>query len=190
VNIDNVIMQLRNYVPAFHGNVAGAGEFSNGLPLSANLPLPAAYVIPDSDEILETINSLNPLQYVKETIVVYIEIDNTADRRGQTSADQVESLKYAVHAALLNWKDPNDFSRNPRGLYFGGANRAQMDGARLYWEMKYYRTIQLTGADGFIPPNGDLNEIDLIDSSENILASATNLQNAATYCFTSRISTE
>jgi hypothetical protein len=165
VNLDTVITQLKTYVPLLGGRVGGAADFDIGVesviaitdPVTGKLAYPAAVVMPLEDDSPATADLTGLFQTVTETIGVVVEFDATADRRGQGGVSQVEAMKYAIFAALLNWHiDPG---RGSRGLYYAGGSLLTFDRARLFWEYRFSFDATITDADGFIPAGDPLVDI-------------------------------
>ena len=157
MNLDPVIAQLRTYCPLLGGRIGGAADFDTGTedviaftdPATGALAYPAAVVIPLDDEAedIDPVPGPQLNQTVTERIGVIVEFDSSADRRGQSGADQVQAMKYAVHAALLNWNPSPGQSVN--GLRYAGGRLLKMDRARLFWQLDYSLQVLLTDADGF-----------------------------------------
>ncbi len=167
MDLNAAIMQLRRQAPIFggdpitgkNGRVAGAADFAQAIEDQAWMDLPAAYVIPldeDSDE-----NPPGPGldQHITERIGVIVELDNTADRRGQAPAAQLHDVRTAVFAALLNWRiDPVSAAQ---GLAYGGGRLLQLDRARLFFQWEFTLHRLLTDADGWQEPTPDFAEVDV-----------------------------
>ncbi|NOG69810.1 hypothetical protein [Roseicella sp. DB1501] len=150
MNIPAIIQQLRTYCPTLKV-VGGAADYERASRDTFG-QVPAAYVIPRADDASPNEDQTQLQQRVLESFGVILVLDNTPDRRGQTSTTSVESMKYEVHGALLNWRmDP---TRTARGLWYDGGHMVDLDGARLFWEMVYTSEIFITEADGF-QPDGD-----------------------------------
>ena len=157
MNLDQVINQLRAYCPALGGRIAGAADFDVGTETTlaftsptGKLIYPAAVVVPLDDDaspnIVSTIET-GLIQTVTETIGVIVEFDATADRRGQGGVSQVEAMKYALFAALLNWHiDPG---RSSLGIYYAGGSLLAFDRARLFWEFRFSFDALISDGDGF-----------------------------------------
>jgi len=154
VNLDLVITQLRAYCPALLA-VAGVADFDTGMktvvaisdPGTGALIYPVAVVMPLDDEADPNDTLAGLSQVVTETIGVIVEFDASADRRGQGGVSQVETMKYALFRALLNWQV--DGTRAARGLYYGGGELLEFDRARLFWQFRFSHDATITEADGF-----------------------------------------
>lgn len=159
MDISKVITQLRTYCPSLK-LVGGSADFSTGLESVVNpTQLPAAFIIPDGDEADANQLSNALLQHVRERIQIVVEFDNSADRRGYGSANQVDAMKYAIFAALLNWRiDP---THAQRGLEYDGCEFIAMDRGRLWYGFRFSQELTISTADGFQETGVDLTEIDI-----------------------------
>lgn len=160
MNIDQVITQLKTYTKAFNhdggAQVAGAAEAAQVID-KAWLARPAAYVIPLDDGAEENV-SLNGLdQNVEETIAIIVDLDNTADQRGQKASATVEQARADLFSCLLNWMP--DGSNAARGFSYAGGHLIQIDRERLHWEFRFSLKILITDADGWQQPAEPITEI-------------------------------
>lgn len=175
MDVNAVITQLRQNCPVFEGRIGGAAEYQNGLMLSANLTMPAAYVIPDGDSASGN-DMLNGVwQTVTERVSVFVMVSNV-ERRGQTSVTSINDIRTQVWACLLNWRNMSDPQFAPRGLEYAGAGLTAMDGDRLIYEFKFTRTIQISVDDGWQIPGDPLVEVDLNDTNAPLTATVTGFQ--------------
>jgi hypothetical protein len=161
MNLDSVITQIRTYCASFGTRVGGAADFAKGIETTVNMDLPSCYVLPleDSAGENEFLNGL--LQHVNERVAIVIEIDNSSDRRGQGSSDQIEAFKYEIFSAILNWRiDPD---RAVRGIQYDSGRLIDFDRARLFWQFEFSLNVTIDDDDGFQVPNVPLTEIDFQD---------------------------
>ena len=154
MNIENVVAQVKTYVPAFGGRVSGAADFASGLETVVNMALPAAFVLALEDDATENDTWPGLQQAVTERIGVVIQFDNTtgsdADARtGFAGIDQVYPMRAAVFSALLSWLPPDQVGRAARGLAYGGGRMLTFDRARLFWQFEFTLETTITDADGF-----------------------------------------
>lgn len=166
MNVDAVIMRLRDLCPVFEQRVAGAADFADGLETTANLALPAAYVYRLDDEATprDTGSQTGLFQVVTERIGVVVAIDNKVasggDRRGQAAAAQVDTMRAMLFLALLNWQVP-DLPGLERAMYYGGGRLLDFDRARLWWQFEFMIDVRITDSDGVLLDADPLREIDL-----------------------------
>lgn len=186
MNIDTVAAQLRTIATVFNGNVAGAAAYANGVADQVWLPLPAAYVVP-LDQDAEDNTSMQALnQIVRERVGVIVVMDtmnaggapDTGDRRGQAAAANLDTLKYAVFKAILNWRPdgdpPSATNRESRGMYFVGAGFPEpgaFDRARFFYQFVFGLDTTITDADGWQQPFDMLIDINstVISGDPNIM---------------------
>jgi hypothetical protein len=148
------VYQLRQYCTPFGGRVAAAADFHQGLEAySANLALPAAYVVPQPQEA-EDRNLSQPgyWQIVHKMLAVTVELDATADRRGQHPIVEVEEIEAALFSTLLNWEPVKCRSPNKQGFQFAGGRFLDLDRARLFYQWEFLLPWQLTDDDGWHDP--------------------------------------
>jgi len=157
VTADDVIAQLKAYAPIFNGNVAGAAEWE-----LANdqvwMPQPAAYVVQVDDEAEPNGNLTGLYQTVRRTIGIVVDLNNSADRRGQAaSTDAVSEVRVAIFKAVLWWRPASENAAN--GFYYARGGYLRSNRARLIWQFDFTIETTLTSDDGFQPPSQPLTDI-------------------------------
>jgi hypothetical protein len=181
--IGDVIKQLRNNTQTFSGRIGGAAELA-AAQQSGLLAAPAAYVIP-ADCMAGDNNSMTGLyQNMTEQIDVVVQFNNTAplavgDRRGQTTTEKYENVKFDLFHAILNW-NPMNIHENPsinspdpavahaiKGFYLVGGKLLEFDEARLYYSWRFGIDVVITEADGWTMTGVPLEEIDLSITNAN-----------------------
>ena len=154
---DTFIASLRQNAPIFAGRVAGAAEFTAGLrDYSTSLPLPAAFVLPGSQDAEPNALWSGALQQVVHKIVaVVVELDAQRDRRGQAAAMSVDVVETQIFASCLNLFVGE--CRMARGTYLLGAHQLDLDRARFFYQWEFGLDWTITEADGVqCPPSDDL----------------------------------
>ena len=154
MNIDLVIEQLKAAAPIFKGNVAGAARYAQCVADQVWLDRPAAYVIPIEDEPEPVQNMTGYQQDLKERIGIIVDIDNSADRRGQAAATQaVDVIRAALFKAIANWR--TDESRQARGFSYasGGLIQDSLNRARLQWQFDFTIDTWIDQDDVWQPPS-------------------------------------
>lgn len=175
MNIDAIAGQLRSVATVFGGNVAGAAAYANGVADQTWLPLPAAYVIPGEEDAEPNESMTGSYQTVHERVSVIVVLPtlsaggalDSADRRGQAAAAQVDVLRAAVFKALLNWRPDEDggdavTSPSTRGLYYLGARfpaDGAFDRARFFYEFLFGLDATVTDDDGWRPSGVPLTKV-------------------------------
>jgi hypothetical protein len=151
--IGPTIDQLRANCPVFAGRVAGAADFRRGLQnYNANMALPAAYVVPLTQEAERNANMTGYWQIVEKLVGVVVELDATADRRGQNPAMTYDAIETALFASLLNWAPEACRTPNEQGYQFAGGRFLDLDRARLFYQWEFLLPWQLTDDDGWHEP--------------------------------------
>jgi hypothetical protein len=147
------IEHLRAYCPVFNGNVAGTANFRLGLEdYAASLPLPAAYVVPLDQEAEPNANMVGYFQIVRKMIGVIVELDATADRRGQDPAMQYDIVEAALFSALINWSPVECRVPNMQGYQMAGGRFLDLDRARLFYQWEFLLPFQVNDDDGWHEP--------------------------------------
>lgn len=172
MNLQAIILQLKALAPVFAGNVAGAAKFAEGISDQTWLPQPAAYVMPTEESAGPNDQQNGLRQTITERFEVVISLDNRADRRGQSSAEQLDQFKSAIFKAILGWRPdstadaPNYQQGNPfvdhssRGLRYAGGELREFDRARFFWAFIFEIDVLVTGqGDGWTPGAVPLTEI-------------------------------
>jgi hypothetical protein len=163
MNLDKIITQLRLYCPLLGTRVAGAGNQLEGVSTTSNLGLPAGYVYPLGSTAGEALGMGASLkQIVTEHIGLCVIFDNSEDRRGQSSADQITPMREALLRALYNYRP--DTTHASRALYYIGDKDVSMDRGRLQWEFEFCLDVTISYMDGFIVPLTPLTEIDMYNT--------------------------
>jgi len=172
VNLSSVILQIKALAPVFNGNVAGAAAFAVGVSDQTWLPQPAAYVMPTEESAGPNDQQNGLRQTITERFEVVVSLDNRADRRGQSSAEQLDSFKSVIFKAILGWRPDstadapsyqlgNPFpDRSSRGLRYAGGELREFDRARFFWAFIFELDVLIEAQwDGWTPPAVSLNEI-------------------------------
>lgn len=134
--ISPIVAQLRTYCPAFKA-VAGALDW-DPTQASAQVKLPAAFVIPTVDEA-EASGSQNVLvQTVRDGIDVCVVLKNT-DERGQLAADQLHVVRANLFRALVG------FHPDPESgwLEYDSGALLVMDRDRVVFRYRFVAEFQL-----------------------------------------------
>lgn len=127
---------------AFGDRIAGAAEYKR-LPDSANLIMPAAYVVPLDDDAGEQTSANGYSQIVRDSFAVIVVVSNTTDERGQAGYASVAAIRAALWAALLAWKP--SVAHGP--IQYEGGALLDMDRARLYYQFEFSAATEIVEAD-------------------------------------------
>lgn len=145
MNLDTIINQIRQHAPVFSGRVAGAARFEL-LPETANLVVPAAYVVPLDDQPHGRMALNSVRQGVDDNFAVIVAISNVPDERGQAAAaTAVHSIRAALWSALLGFQPTLDY----RGIDYQGGTLITLDRSRLWYQYEFSAYFEITDADGW-----------------------------------------
>lgn len=163
MQIDAVITQLKTYASIFGGRVAGAAELAAVLDQTW-LQYPAAYVVPGDFTATDNESAVGLRQTLTEEVVIVVAFDNSADRRGQSVAEQYFAVRASINAAILNWRpdwNPTTPATNieTRGFAISRGALGQQDRGRLFYEYTYSIETYLTDDDGWQLPSVPLVQI-------------------------------
>jgi hypothetical protein len=154
------IASLRANAPIFGGNVAGAAEFYRGLKdYNTSLPMPAAYVLPLTQDAEPNRTYGGLMQIVHKTIGIAVELDAQRDRRGQDPAMNLEVIETQIFASCLNLYLGE--CRMVQGAYFSGGRWLDLDRARVFYQWEFVTEWQITDLDGVQPPSIPLQSVEV-----------------------------
>ncbi|WP_415257663.1 hypothetical protein [Thauera phenylacetica] len=163
MKLDPIVQALRARCPSFAGRVAGAAEFK-GLPESAALPVPAAFVIPLDDNPSENRSQTGYRQALRESVAVVVALSNTADERGQASGNAVHDIRAELWKALLGWSPVEDCD----GLEYEGGQLLAMDRARLWYQFEFAADIEIGSDDVGNPETWQAQELAALPMLEHV----------------------
>ena len=145
MNLNIVIAQLRARAPIFGQRVAGASKFEV-LPEAANLAVPAAYVIPTSEQPGDQISQNGYRQIVIEQFSVVVALSNRSDERGQAATGSLQLIREELFRALLGFQPTENYD----AIAFEGGQMVSMDRARMYFEFEFSTGYEIGPADTWI----------------------------------------
>lgn len=159
MNLDVIVAQLRQHVPAFASRVAGAAKF-DVLPEASNLVVPAAYVLPLNEQPEEMSSQNGYQQTVREGFAVVVALSNKGDERGQKATVDLDTLRRAIFSALLAFQPAEDYDV----VGFQGGQLLHLDRARMYYQLDFYADYFLDPSDTWIPSrNAGLGDFEGLD---------------------------
>lgn len=145
MDITTIITALKaRTVSTFAERIAGAAEFKR-LPETANLVMPAAYVVPLDDDAGEQQSENGYSQIVRDGFGVIVVMSNAPDERGQGSIVSVSAIRAVLWSALLAWKP--DASHGP--VQYEGGQLIDLDRARMYYQFEFSAATEITEADTY-----------------------------------------
>lgn len=139
MDLSPVIVQIRAQVATFSDRVAGAASFEAAQGAD-DVVVPAAYVVPVGDEVEQSQTAGGIVQSMNEVIGVIVAVDNTSDARGQAAADQLETIRAALWAALLGW-DPDASGEQ---FEYAGGTIVGMTRARVWMQFDFAKPYTIT----------------------------------------------
>ncbi|PIP02747.1 MAG: hypothetical protein COX55_03505 [Zetaproteobacteria bacterium CG23_combo_of_CG06-09_8_20_14_all_54_7] len=142
MDINSVIAAIKERCASFDGNVAGAAEYKR-LPETANLDMPAAYVIPMDDEVGEQASNNGYRQPLTDAIAVVVVLSNAVDERGQGSITSVRAIRSELWKGLLGWEPDTDHGP----ISYEGGNLIDLDRARLYYQFEFSAETEIAEED-------------------------------------------
>lgn len=143
MDIAAIITALKARAAAvFADRIAGAAEYKR-LPETANLVMPAAYVIPLDDNAEPQSSENGYSQIVRDSFAVIVVVSNTADERGQAGYASVAAIRAALWAGLLAWKP--GAAHGP--IQYEGGQLLDMDRARMYYQFEFSAATEIVEAD-------------------------------------------
>ena len=169
MNLNAVIQHLRERVPLFEQRVAGAAKFGI-LPETANLLVPAAYVIPLDENPDQQQSSNGYQQTVEDRFAVVVVLSNVDDERGQSASMGVHDMRKILFSALAGWEPGDDYDQ----IEYDGGSLLSIDRARLYYQFEFkaeydigYEDTWKWVRDNELPPFAGVNlKVDAIDPAD------------------------
>lgn len=175
MNLNIIIAQLKQRAPLFSGGTVGGAAKFEILPEAANLRMPAAYVLPLDEQPQDQVSKNGYQQLVREGFAVVVALDNGADERGQTAAQNLDAVRLALFKALLGFQAAVDYD----AIAFEGGQLLHLDRKRMYYQFEFSVDYAISTEDTWIPDrNAELPDfeglditVDAIDPYDRNLAS-------------------
>lgn len=129
-----LIAQVRSFCPSLAGRVAGAAAFKEAITLaeSANMMVPAGYVVPLDDEA-EAISQNGSRHRLTDHFGVVVAISNRPDERGQQAATDAYGLRRELWRALIGFRPGADYD----GIHYTGKTLLKMDRSRVWVQFEF-----------------------------------------------------
>lgn len=112
MKLQPIIRELRAECGSFSGRVFGIAEYAQITESMAPEALPAAFVIPVSDEPDDPITGQRYLQDVTFNFEVVVMVSNVSDEQGLSAWDAADQLKSEVFRAILGSDDASLVKRD------------------------------------------------------------------------------
>jgi len=142
MDITLIVEALKTRAATLGGRVAGAAEFKR-LEETANLIMPAAYVIPLDDNAEPQASPNSYSQVLRDSFAVIVVVSNAPDERGQTAVTSMHLQRKELFTALLGWEP--DTEHGP--IEYEGGSLLDMDRARLYYQFEFSAPAEITEED-------------------------------------------
>ena len=140
MDLNPIIAQIRANVATLSNRVGGAAQFVAAAD-DQDFPVPSAFVVPGGDEALGSQTAGLVTQALEEQFGVIVAVDNTTDRRGQAAADQLDTIRAELWAALLGWEPLPQYS----GCEYRGAVALDMARNRVWYRFDF-SSLTIIGA--------------------------------------------
>lgn len=110
--LNEVIERLRTESNSFSDRVFGAAEYASATESTANMTMPAAFIVLGSDDASIRSEGVVVAGDPNLSVVfgVVLVIDNTTDEQGAAASDLVETLRNQVFSALHSWKPASNYN--------------------------------------------------------------------------------
>jgi len=141
--ITPIIEQLRSQLTSWGDRIAGAAEFA-AIEDKVRLSLPAMYVQLTQDEVVREV-SISPTiqQDIADRLVITVILANE-DIRGQSAQDQIDGIRKALFASILNWTS----EKYKYAFQYVGGRMISMDRARYFHEFEFKQIYRIDETDG------------------------------------------
>lgn len=132
-----IVAHLRAACPSFVGRVA-AGIDWDAVVESAQLALPAAYIIATADAATPSRAQNMILQDITDQFNVVIVLD-TSDERGQADNDILDDIRAELWRALVGWKPGEKYTP----IEYGKGALLHISRARVVYQFTFFTEFQL-----------------------------------------------
>ncbi len=132
MDTNKVIKELRARCPIFSGRVGGVAEIAQVME-AVNATLPAAYVIREKDEAMDSESMQVVRQPIIENLTVAVVISNRADEVGRVAQAQVDDFRAALIKVLAGWRISDEHDM----MWYQGFSMYSLDRARAVYEFRF-----------------------------------------------------
>lgn len=137
MKLNPLVAHLRQACPSFAGRVTGGIDW-DAVVESAQLPLPAAYVIATADAAAPNKAQNMVIQDITDQFNVVIVLD-TSDERGQTDNDLLHDMRAELWRALVGFIPSPDYSP----IEYGKGALLHISRARVVYQFTFFSEFQL-----------------------------------------------
>ena len=136
-----IIEELRNYCPSFEQRIYGIGAFSQLSESVSTEAMPAAFVLPVSEDPQDPATSSRYQQVVRFRFAVLVMVSNTEDEQGLTAWEAADDLKKEVFRAILG---SDDIKAGKDWIQFEGLSIAEINRAALTLQLDFSCEYEIT----------------------------------------------
>lgn len=137
MKLNPIVAHLRLTCPTFAGRVAGGIDW-DAVVESAQLPLPAAYVIATADAATPNKVETGVIQDITDQFNVVIVLD-TSDERGQADNDLLHDIRAELWRALVGWEPGPEYTP----IEYGKGALLHISRARVVYQFTFFSEFQL-----------------------------------------------
>lgn len=137
MKLNPIVAHLRATCPTFARRIAGGIDW-DAVVESAQLALPAAYVIASADAASPSKAQNAVIQDITEQFAVVIVLD-TSDERGQQDNDLLHDLRAELWRALVGWVPGPDYEP----IEYGKGALLHISRARVVYQFTFLSSFQL-----------------------------------------------
>ncbi|MGG7557780.1 phage tail terminator protein [Pseudomonas sp. ES3] len=137
MKLNPIVAHLRATCPSFAQRISGGIDW-DAVVESAQLALPAAYVIASADAAAPSRAQNATIQDITEQFAVVIVLD-TSDERGQQDNDLLHDLRAELWRALVGWRPGEDYDP----IEYDKGSLLHISRARLVFQFTFFSGFQL-----------------------------------------------
>jgi hypothetical protein len=137
MKLNPIVAHLRRELPSVAGRVAGGIDWDAVID-SAQLTLPAAYVIATADAAAPSRAQNMVIQDITDQFNVVIVLD-TSDERGQADNDLLHDMRAELWRALLGWRPAPEYSP----IEYGKGALLHISRARVVYQFTFFSEFQI-----------------------------------------------
>jgi hypothetical protein len=137
MKLNPIVAHLRLTCPTFSGRIAGGIDW-DAVVDSAQLGLPAAYVIATADAATPSKAQNVVIQNITDQFNVVIVLE-TSDERGQADNDLLHEIRAELWRALVGWKPGPEYTP----IEYGKGALLHISRARVVYQFTFFSEFQL-----------------------------------------------
>lgn len=137
MKLNPIVAHLRLTCPTFSGRIAGGIDW-DAVVESAQLPLPAAYVIATADAAGPNLIQTGVRQDITDQFNVVIVLD-ASDERGQADNDLLHDIRAELWRSLVGWTPGPDYEP----IEYGKGALLHISRTRVVYQFTFFSEFQL-----------------------------------------------